>query len=408
MGVTTTGANIMYPWGQSLYFSNRSEESMKGRILSASLLLLLIICGLTGCISGNKQFAYVTGPGTNEVFQFQIHSNGSLTPLNPANVASGSNPTSVAFRPAGDFAYISNSAGNNVTLLAVNKGNGQLTVPVSTSPIPQPTPPNIFNTGTGPIAVVPSPAAPFLYVLNVGSNDISGFVINPANGDLQAKSPVCSVPNSTPPPTCQVANTLPLTITPGMAITPKGNLLFVGNPALLSISVFSIGSNGDLSSAGAPVSLGVAPAGLLVEPSGRFLYVADKANNRVLGFSIQSNGALSALSGSPFAAGAQPVSLATDAGGVFLYVANQGSNNVSAYLIDSGTGALGAISGSPFATGGRGPTFVAASGSFVYVTEQTTNDIAAFSIGSTGALAAVPGSPFNVAVSPQWISLLKE
>jgi 6-phosphogluconolactonase len=380
---------------------------MKGRILSASLLLLTI-CGLAGCISGNKQFAYVTGPGTNEVFQFQIHSNGSLTPLNPGNVASGSNPTAVTIRPAGDFAYIANFAGNNVTLLAVNKGNGQLTVPVSTSPIPQPTPPNIFNAGTGPVAVVPSPAAPFLYVLNAGSNDITGFVIDPANGNLQAKTPVCSVPNATPPPTCQVANTLPLTITPGMAITPKGNLLFVGNPALSSISVFSVASNGDLSSAGAPVSLGVAPAGMGVDPSGRFLYVADKANNRVLGFSIQSNGALSALAGSPFPAGAQPASLATDARGVFLYVANQGSNDVSAYLIDSGTGALAALNGSPFATGGRGPTFVAASGSFVYVTEQTTNDIAAFTIGSTGALAAVPGSPFNVPVSARWISLSKE
>ena len=388
---------------------------MKGRILSASLLLLFTMCGLTGCISGNKQFAYVTGPGTNEVFQFQIHSNGSLTPLNPGNVASGSNPTSVAFRPAGDFAYIANSAGNNVTLLAVNKGNGQLTVPVSTSPIPQPTPPNIFNTGTTPVAVVAHPVSPFLYVLSAGSNNISGFVIDPKTGNLQGKPLVCSAPSPPSPAACTVANTFlpstpPLADTaPGMAITPNGSLLFVGDPALSSISVFSINSSGDLSAAaGSPVNISTAPAGMTVDPSGRFLYVADKANNRVLGFSIQSNGALSALSGSPFAAGTQPVSLATDARGVFLYVANQGSNNVSAYLIDSGTGALAALSGSPFATGGRGPTFVAASGSFVYVTEQTTNDVAAFSIGSTGALAAVPGSPFNVPVAPQWITLLKE
>lgn len=381
---------------------------MKVRILAASLLLVLMTGGLSGCISGNKQFAYVTGPGTNEVFQFKIHSNGSLTPLNPGNVASGSNPSAVTIRPAGDFAYITNSAGNNVTLLAVNKGNGQLTVPVSTSPIPQPTPPNIFNTGTGPIAVVADPAAPFLYVLNAGSNDISGFVIDPATGNLQAKAPICSVTNGAPPPTCQVANTLPLTITPGIAITPKGSLLFVANPALASISVFTIGSNGDLSAAGSPVSLGVAPAGLVVDPSGRFLYVADKVNNRVLGFSIQNSGTLTAISGSPFAAGVQPVSVVTDARGTFLYAANQGSNDVSAFLIDSNSGALAAIGGSPFATGGRGPTFVTATGSLVYVTEQTTNDVAAFSIGGNGALTAVPGSPFNVPTSAQWIALSKE
>lgn len=384
---------------------------MKVRILSASLFFVFMIGNLTGCISANKQFAYVAGQGTNEVFQFQIHSNGSVTPLNPANTAVGSGPSSVAIRPAGDFAYIANFAGNNVTLLTVNKGNGQLTVPTSIAPIPPPTPPNLFNTGTGPIAVVADPAAPFLYILNAGSNDISGYVIDPATGNLQGKPPICSVAPLAPPApqSCQVANALPLTVTPGVAITPKGDLLFVANPALSSLSVFSINSSGNLSPASvSPISLGTAPAGIAIEPSGRFLYVADTANNRVLGFSIQSGGALSPISGSPFPTGSQPVAVAASTQGAFLFTANQGSNNVSAFLIDSSSGALASVSGAPFGTGGRGPSFVTASGSFVYVTERITNDIAAFSIGSNGALTAVPGSPFNVAVSAQWMTLAKE
>jgi hypothetical protein len=77
-------------------------------------------------------------------------------------------------------------------------------------------------------------------------------------------------------------------------------------------------------------------------------------------------------------------------------------------LIDSSSGALAAVSGSPFATTGRGPSFVTASGAFVYVTDAITNDIAAFSIGSNGSLTAVPGSPFNVAVSAQWMTLAKQ
>jgi 6-phosphogluconolactonase (cycloisomerase 2 family) len=381
---------------------------MKVKILLALLSSLLIIGGLTGCISGGKQFAYATGPGTGEVFQFQIHSNGSLTTLNPPNAAVGAGPTSVVIRPAGDFAYITNSSGNNVTLLGINKGNGQLVVPVSNSPIPSPTPSNIFNTGDTPIIGVADPAAPFLYVLNAGSNDISGFVIDPKTGNLQPKPLICSVANPSPPPTCQVTNKFPLTIVPGMAITPSGNLLFVGNPALSSISIFSINSTGDLSAAsGSPVSIGTAPAGMTVDPSGRFLYVADKTNNRVLGFSMQSN-ALTPLSGSPFAAGSQPVAVATDSQGAFLYVANQGSNDVSAYLIDSNTGALAALSGSPFATGGRGPSFVTASGSFVFVTEQITNDIAAFAIGANGVLTPVPGTPFDVPTSAQSVVIAKQ
>ena len=90
----------------------------------------------------------------------------------------------MALQPAGNVAYIANFAGNNVTLLSVNKGNGQLTVPTNTNPIPQLNPPNFFNTGTGPIAIAPSAAKPFLYVANQGSGDISAFTIDPGTGNL--------------------------------------------------------------------------------------------------------------------------------------------------------------------------------------------------------------------------------
>jgi 6-phosphogluconolactonase len=384
----------MVSFGNVIIFLLEGEERlMKARILAALLLLVLTIGGLSGCISSNKRFAYVTGTGTNEVFQFQVHSNGSLTPLNPANAAVGSSPSSVAVRPAGDFVYITNFAGNNLTLLAVNKGNGQLTVPVNTNPIPAPTPPNIFNTGTGPIAVVADPAAPFLFVLDQGSSDVISFTIDPATGNL-------TVVNT-------LALTSPITHPTSMAVSPKGDLLLVVDQAAGSLAVISVSSKGVLN--GGPVSLGAtAPSSVVIEPTGRFFYVTDKTKNQVLGFSIPSGGALTQVSGSPFATGSAPVSVAANSAGTFLYIANQGSNDVSAFLIDSSTGALAAISGSPVATGGRGPTLVTASGSFVYVTEQITNDIAAFTIASNGGLSAVPGSPFNVAAPAQWIALSKE
>jgi len=375
---------------------------MRSRILWPVLVLM---AGLAGCASGSKTFLYVTGPGSNEVFQFQMHANGSLTALNPPNASVGSTPVSMAIRPAGDFAYIANAAGNNVTLLAVNKGNGQLAVPVNSNPVPSPTPPNIFNTGATPIAVVADPASPFLFILNAGSNDIISYVIDPKTGNLQGSTPVCAAPSPAPPAPCTTATALPLNIVPGMAITPDGKLLFVGDTALSSISAFTVSSKGVLTAAAAPLGIGTVPAGMVAEPTGRFLYVADPNNNHVLGFSIQSNGALSAINGSPFAAGTTPVALATDPQGALLYVANSGSNNVSAFVIDKSTGALGAISGSPFATAGRGPNFLAASSSFLYVSDQITNDVTAFTIGSNGALTAVSGSPFNVATGPQWIAL---
>ena len=385
---------------------------MKVRILSASLFLLFMIGSLTGCISANKQFAYVAGPGTNEVFQFQIHSNGSITPLNPANTAVGSSPSSVAITPAGDFAYIANSAGDNVTLLAVNKGNGQLSIPLNTSPIPPTTPPNIFNSGTGPVALVADSSAPFLYVLNQGSGNISAYNIDHTNGNLGVISP----PGMNPPPFFG-------SFTPGsptsIAMTADGKFLFVASPKQGSISCFSVDTSSgstagrltEVQVSGGPCFVSATsgtPTSLAVEPMGRFLYAADPSSNAVLAFSIQSNGVLTGAGVSSLGAGTRPVSVAVSSQGTFLFTANQSSNNVSAFLIDSSSGALAAVSGSPFATTGRGPSFVTASGAFVYVTDAITNDIAAFSIGSNGSLTAVPGSPFNVAVSAQWMTLAKQ
>ena len=87
---------------------------MKARILLASLLMMV---GLAGCGSTGKQFLYTTGPGTPEIFQFQIRQNGSITALNPGNSASGTSPVSVLIHPSGNFAYIANFAGATVTLL---------------------------------------------------------------------------------------------------------------------------------------------------------------------------------------------------------------------------------------------------------------------------------------------------
>jgi 6-phosphogluconolactonase (cycloisomerase 2 family) len=91
-----------------------------------------------------------------------------------------------------------------------------------------------------------------------------------------------------------------------------------------------------------------------------------------------------------------------------LFAANSGSNTVSAYAIDSTSGALGAVTGSPFPTGGVGPSAVAVDTdtSVVYVTDQISHDIAAFGIGSNGALKAVVGSPFGVATSASTIRVV--
>jgi 6-phosphogluconolactonase (cycloisomerase 2 family) len=90
------------------------------------------------------------------------------------------------------------------------------------------------------------------------------------------------------------------------------------------------------------------------------------------------------------------VSVAVDPSGLFAYVSNWGSSNVSAYSINATTGALAAIAGSPYAAG-SGPSAIAVdpSGKFVYVANYWSDDVSAFSLNSaTGALAELSGSTY--------------
>ena len=91
----------------------------------------------------------------------------------------------------------------------------------------------------------------------------------------------------------------------------------------------------------------------------------------------------------------------------FLYVTNAADNTLSAYNVDATTGALTAI-GTPTATGVSPHAifgFQYPPGEdkrYVYVGNEGSNDVSAFAVNNTtGALTAVPGSPFAAGTDPQ-------
>jgi 6-phosphogluconolactonase (cycloisomerase 2 family) len=359
---------------------------------------------LSGCASGHKQFVYVTGQGTNEAFEFRVQSNGALVPLGTPNFPVGSNPSALRPHTSGDFLYITDFAGNDVTLLDINASTGNLSVPVSISIVNPTNPTNIFATDKGPVSLVMSPTAPFLFTANQTASNVTAYTVDPGTGSLQVIQPTQTTPGSPFP-------IVPASHPSAMAISPKGDFIYIANGTEGTIAVFNIAGNGVLTQVGLPTSVGTGatPTSIAVEHSGRFLYVTDSAHNAVAGFAIQTGGALTPINGSPFAAGAAPIGLGIDPQGALLYAANSASNTVSAYAIDAGSGALGAVTGSPFPTGGVGPSAVAvdADTSFLYVTEQGSHDIAAFNIASNGALQAVKGSPFNVATAASAITVVR-
>jgi YVTN family beta-propeller protein len=91
----------------------------------------------------------------------------------------------------------------------------------------------------------------------------------------------------------------------------------------------------------------------------------------------------------------------------FAYVTSFSDSNVSAYTIDPATGALTAIPGSPFSAGAD-PVSVAVdpSGKFVYVANNAVgNIVSGFTIDPSGALTVIAGSPFSAGKQPNWVAV---
>ncbi len=69
---------------------------------------------------------YIDGSGPGKVWQFRVTANGTLSPLSPANVATGVGPASATVSPSGDFLYVANALGGNISIFRIN-ADGTLT-----------------------------------------------------------------------------------------------------------------------------------------------------------------------------------------------------------------------------------------------------------------------------------------
>ncbi len=368
-------------------------------------LFLFMMAGCGGSSSGpsnpsnpqSNSYVYVTDWSGTTVDGYSVDSStGSLTKITGSPFTAGTSPFTIAIHPNGKFAYVGNSSSDNVSAFSIDGSTGVLTE-LSNSP---------FSAGSSPFAIAVHPSGKFLYVANLVSDDVSAYSVDTSTGDL---TPIAGSPFSSG----NGARSL--------TMDSSGLFLYVANEFDNTVTGFSISSvDGSLTAVpGSPFSVatngGSAPRSVAIEPSDSFLYVANRATDNVSAFSLNiSTGALTEISGSPFSValngGDGSRSLAVDPAGNFLYVANEFSADVSVLAIDSG-GALTEISGSPYATGTPGTNgsytvAVDSSGAFLYVTNNSANDVSAFTVDAvTGALTAISGSPFSTGTGPAGIAV---
>ena len=126
-------------------------------------------------------------------------------------------------------------------------------------------------------------------------------------------------------------------------------------------------------------------------------YVSLPNLNAVAAYRINnSSAAFTNIVGSPYPGGDSPVAVRVHPSGKFVYVANQSENDISLFTIDSAIGSLHEVL--PRTATGLTPVSLTmdSAGNFLYALNQVSGNISVYSINSgTGALAAVTGSPFT-------------
>ena len=262
--------------------------------------------------------AYVANAGSNDVSEYTINSNGTLTLT--TTIGAGTNPFSVTVDPLSQYVYVANEGGYNISQYTINS-DGTLTAM---------SPPTVL-AATNPYSITVSPSGRYAYVANEGDGTVSQYTI----GTLSSLTPGALTQMS--PPTV-LAGTNPYSIT----VSPSGRYAYVANEGDGTVSQYTIGTlssltPGALTAMSTPTVLaGTNPASVTVSNSGQYAYVANYGSNTVSQYTIGTGGALTAMATATVAAGTNPYSVTVDPSGRYVYVANEGGYNVSQYTIVGG------------------------------------------------------------------------
>jgi 6-phosphogluconolactonase len=248
--------------------------------------------------------------------------------------------------------------------------------------------------GPGVQALAVHPSGKYLYAANAGENDVSLFDIEPYGQIIEV----------TPRTVTGTSPTL-------LVVDSAGKYLYVANSGSQNIWSYSIDSStGIPTQVGSPFQVGIAPLNMKLSPSGSFLYVTGASPQAGTPGYIETlainAGALS-LAGPITNPGASPYGLAISPNGNFLYTANFGDNTISEFTVDSTSGLLAPIAGSPVGETYTQPVslLVDPSGKYLYVAnQQSSGNIAGYSIASSGALSLLNSSPYPTGAQPNFIA----
>jgi 6-phosphogluconolactonase (cycloisomerase 2 family) len=341
-------------------------------------------CPSSGSGSGSttSDFAYVSNgtSGSTYVAGYDL-SNGSLAAISGSPYNLTFVPVAMTVSPNDTFLYAATLAGvtnPGIYLFSINS-SGQLS--------------SAYNGDVLASAAVSSmdisPDGGFLFALNTSGNLLTEYQTNTSTGVL---TPATSFP--LPGVTCTLAGNTVVSQTCTVKVAPGGDFVVV-SLGTAGTAIFPYTSASGITT---PNYTLIGSGSTTASPTGDYSVALDSSNNiyiaRTAALAVYQITDAAGDAGLKSSAGINssyvPRSVVLSSTYDYVYTANEGTGTVSAYSIGS-SGALTAVSGSPFS----GPTNVSAlgvdkSGSYMVTAGyNSSSGVQLFSIGSTGALSLV-------------------
>jgi 6-phosphogluconolactonase (cycloisomerase 2 family) len=273
-------------------------------------------------------------------FMYYLDVNGSLNVLDissvdgslsdPKQAAVAASPTASAnigvIDPTGRFIYVISDLGNSIYCFSIAQTTNKATngVPTLVQIVSAPTDPTL----NAPTWIMTDRTGQYVYVVNNVGNSVSEYAITQTGANAGALTPLGTA-------------SIPTGNGPTFGTTDVNGHLFVANNGTTtqSVSGYSIGSNGQLTSVGADfiVTGAVATINVLTDPTGNYLYVLDAdagGNGQIFAYGLnKSTGVIGSQIGTAQPTQIGPFGLAIDPTGALLASENNVSNTISLFQV---------------------------------------------------------------------------
>ncbi|MGW0957492.1 IPT/TIG domain-containing protein [Streptomyces gelaticus] len=286
--------------------------------------------------------------GPSAVQQFGSPPSGAMAAVDTIPVGPG--PRSIAMRPDGLRAYVTNSGADTLSVIDTAAG--------TTATI---------SVGAGPWDVTITPDGHFVYVTEPGSGTVR--IVSTATDTL-------------------IGTVGGLTAPRGLAVTPDGARLYVANSGAHTVSIISTATN----TITGTINVGNSPESIAIRSDGLRAYVTNSADGTVSVINTLSNTVAATVTGFNV-----PQGVAVTPDGAQAYVANSGAHTVS--VISTATNTV-----TDTITVATSPVHLTVSpdGTLVYATTTGAGSVTVINSSSNNVTETRPGfvEPHEVATTP--------